>query len=192
MSKAAKLRELMSTPAGIARVQAEAKRRYPDFPKSGCGANLSTAVRLAGYDIEFNTWAQDVIDEMRREGWTVVSKRDGRAGDVGVSIDLNGNGATDHVFYVVSRDGDRMLVADNQAKAPHPRTISGKDGKTATDFFLRPPAEDAETFGRVVVDGRPVKPNEQVWMQGRSYVWTKLVGGVWDPDTKTVTIETGE
>lgn len=134
-------------------VRAEARKHLPGFPSSGCATNLSVLLHQAGFEVPVITWAENLADYLKAHGWKTISKRQGQSGDVGVSIDGNGNQAADHIWFVISVNGDEMQVADNQADHPHQRSISGRDGKTATDYFLRPPVSPASA-PPVTIDGK--------------------------------------
>lgn len=188
--------EIGGSSSGIALVRVEAKKHLPGFPSSGCATFLSCLLRQAGFDIPVITWAETLADHLRQQnGWQVISKRNAQAGDVGVSIDGNGNQAADHIWLVVSVTGDHMIVADNQSLQPHARTISGADGKTPTDYFLRPPddAPAEPVVTTIMLNGRRLQPSSVITSAGQNYIAVlelRQVGAdvVWDERSRLVTI----
>lgn len=155
------------SPSGIAAVRADAKKVLPSFPHSGCATFLSVLLRHAGFDLPPITWAENLADHLKDAGWQVISKRQAKAGDVGVSIDGNGNQAADHIWLTLSVTGDQMMVADNQSTAPHSRTISGKDGKTPTDYFLRAPEGEVAS---VTLNGKTLPPSQTRFLDGETFI----------------------
>lgn len=165
------------SPSGIANVRADAKKVLPSFPTSGCATFLSVLLRHAGFDLPPITWAENLADHLKDAGWQAISKRQGKAGDVGVSIDGNGNQAADHIWLTLSLIGDQMMVADNQSTQPHARTISGRDGRTLTDYFLRAPESpvSAKDAPPVTINGLRLEPGWSTRIDGELFIRARSV-----------------
>jgi hypothetical protein len=62
-------------------------------------------------------------------------------GDVGTTCGGTPLHGVDHIYFLLHRvNDDEMVIADNQARTPHFRFVSGKGGKSPTTYFLRAPA----------------------------------------------------
>lgn len=152
--------ELATTPASYTAVQLAAKKMLEDgssetWPHNGCAANLSALLKGAGIGVPTTLGAGSLATRLggkvdpkhpgKSRGWLHLSVGDQMAGDVGVTFDAGGNAGADHIYFVVECKGkDEMVVADNQATAPHTRFASGKAAPgghktTPTDYFLRAP-----------------------------------------------------
>lgn len=130
------------SPEALAKAQTEAKKHLPGFPTNGCAANLSALLQKAGIDVPMTLGAGHLATIIEERGWDRIAVGQQQAGDIGVTFvnDPTPPGA-DHIYLVVgvARVGaDEMMIADNQAKIPHPRHASGQ-GKTPTEYFLRAP-----------------------------------------------------
>jgi hypothetical protein len=76
---------------------------------------------------------------LKNRGWQVVPIGSQQSGDVGSTCGPTPHHGYDHIYPVLRLvNNDEMVVADNQARAPHFRWASGK-GRTPTTFFLRAP-----------------------------------------------------
>jgi hypothetical protein len=112
--------------------------------KDSCAAFLSTMLIRAGFPQSYGTWAQSEADELKSEGWKVIPAAfDPLPGDVFVCDDLNGNGATDHVGFVLKmvRPGFFMCVDNrNDLMGQDKRYIRNIDGvkpRTPVKYWLR-------------------------------------------------------
>jgi hypothetical protein len=129
--------EIASSPQGLAAAQAVARKKHKPFPTNGCAYNLSALLMAAGIDVRMTGGAGRLATALSKRGWTPVEVGDQLAGDVGVTVDANDRAGPDHIYLVIeSIDGDRMLIADNQAATVHERRASGR-GRTRTSYFLR-------------------------------------------------------
>jgi len=110
------------------------------YPHDGCAITLSVLLQEAGINVP-NTFQAILIKRvLQKRGWTVVPIGKQRPGDVGSTCGPSARHGRDHVYLVVKDvNHDEMVIADNQAHAPHFRWASGH-GKTPTKFFLRAPA----------------------------------------------------
>jgi hypothetical protein len=136
--KIIRARALAQDRAALTRIRRDAKRHHPPFPTNGCACFLSVLLRAAGLDdLAVILGAEELADTLEARGWFRVPVGQQQAGDVGVCQDLNGNGRSDHIFFVVQAHGaDRMTIVDNQATGTHTRYASGR-GKTPVRHFLR-------------------------------------------------------
>lgn len=142
---------IATTPSDYAAVQRAAAKVLKDeasekWPHNGCAANLSSLLQAAGIAVPSIVGAGALANKLggpfNSRNWVHVPVGSQVAGDVGVCFDLTPPAGSDHIFLVVTRvDSDEMVIADNQAKAPHTRFASGK-GKTPTDYFLRAPGAE--------------------------------------------------
>lgn len=143
---------IATTPKSYAAVQKAAANLLKDeggevWPHNGCAANLSTLLQAAGIAVPGIVGAGALANKLggafNSRNWVHVPVGSQVPGDVGVTFDLQGHNGADHIYFVVTRvDSDQMVIADNQADAPHTRFASGK-GKTPTDYFLRAPGVEA-------------------------------------------------
>lgn len=139
-----KLIALGKDPASIASIQAAAKQAMADAGygltlHNACAATLSLFLQGAGFTIPLTLGAGNLADRLKARGWARIEVGTQDAGDVGVAFDRTPPAGADHIYLVVERkDGDEMVIADNQDPSPHTRFASGK-GKTPTEYFLRVP-----------------------------------------------------
>ena len=78
--------------------------------------------------------------KLNSRGWDHIQVGKQQPGDVGVCFDNKLPSGADHVYLVLQRiDDDKMMIVDNQRSSMHQRSAMGKDGKTATEYFLRAP-----------------------------------------------------
>lgn len=112
--------------------------------KDSCAAFLSTMLIRAGFPQSYGTWAESEATELKNEGWRVVEAAyNGHPGDVFVCGDLNGNGATDHVGFVLKMDRPGFFWAvDNRADLMgedkrYIRNIDGVKPRTPVKYWLR-------------------------------------------------------
>ncbi|MEH2489344.1 hypothetical protein [Bradyrhizobium sp. AZCC 2230] len=123
--------------------QATAAQRLLNFdgeiyPSDGCAITLSVLLQKAQINIADTYLAFDLGNKLKGRGWTVVPVGGQQAGDVGSTCGPTPHHGTDHIYLVLKPvNSDEMLIADNQAQAPHFRWASGKGGKSPTTFFLR-------------------------------------------------------
>ncbi len=133
------LTELGKDVSQIAKAQKIAKEAWSAFPHNGCAANLSALLQLSGIDVPMVLGAEKLAKTLKNRGWSVVKVGEQKPGDVGVTFDYDPTpSGADHVYLVleVEANKDRMLISDNQDKAPHYRYASGH-GRTPTKYFLR-------------------------------------------------------
>lgn len=130
-----------STAEGLKAARLEAARNLREYPHNGCAAHLSALLRQSGIDIAMTLGAGSLARKLAQRGWSKISVGNQRAGDVGVTFDLDPTPpGADHIYLVVgTRGDDEMQIADNQrmSNSPHERYASGRGGKTPTEYFLR-------------------------------------------------------
>ena len=111
------------------------------YPSDGCAITLSVLLQQAGIAVPDTFRAFDLAKRLKNDrGWQVISVGSQQPGDVGCTCASVPHHGTDHIYLVVKRvNSDEMIIADNQAEAPHFRSASGRGGKSPTTFFLRAP-----------------------------------------------------
>ena len=108
------------------------------YPSDGCAITLSVLMQTAGIDVADTYMAFDLGNTLKSRGWTMIQVGQQQAGDIGSTCGPEPHHGTDHIYLVLKPvNADEMLIADNQAQAPHFRWASGKGGKSPTTFFLR-------------------------------------------------------
>jgi hypothetical protein len=109
------------------------------YPHDGCAITLSVLLQNAGIQIEDTYTAIELGRKLRNDrGWQVVLVGKQKPGDVGSTCGPKPQHGQDHIYVVLKvLNDDEMVIADNQALAPHFRYASGAGGKTPTRFFLR-------------------------------------------------------
>jgi len=116
------------------------------YPSDGCAITQSCLLQEAGIEIPDTFQALAFGEVLKKRGWQVVPVGKQEAGDIGSTCGSVARHGDDHVYLVLRAvNADEMVIADNQAHAPHLRFASGKEGKTPTRFFLRAPSAPAET-----------------------------------------------
>jgi hypothetical protein len=112
--------------------------------KDSCGAVLSTMLLRAGFPQSYGTWAETEATELKAEGWKLIEAAyDPQAGDVFVCHDLNDNGATDHIGFVLKMDRPGFFWAvDNRndlmgQDKRYIRNIDGVKPRTPVKYWLR-------------------------------------------------------
>jgi hypothetical protein len=137
--------KIASDPAQLVGAQHIAAKRLLDFdgevfPSDGCAITLSVLLQEAGIPVANTYPALAMGNVLKGRGWQVVPIGSQQAGDVGSTCGPTPHHGYDHIYLVLRLvNSDEMVVADNQAEAPHFRWASGKGGKTPTTFFLRAP-----------------------------------------------------
>lgn len=107
------------------------------YPSDGCAITLSVLLQEAGILVGDTFMAIDIGHVLEARNWQVIPVGLQRVGDVGSTCGNVAHHGRDHVYLVLKvLNPDEMVVADNQAPAPHFRFASGK-GRTPTTFFLR-------------------------------------------------------
>jgi hypothetical protein len=113
------------------------------YPTDGCAITLSVLLQESGIPVADTYKAITLGDTLKSRKWQVVPVGEQNDGDVGSTCGQVPNHGTDHIYLVLKvMNTDEMVVADNQAQAPHFRFASGKGGKSPTTFFLR--AQDVQ------------------------------------------------
>jgi|HubBroStandDraft_6_1064221.scaffolds.fasta_scaffold201329_1 hypothetical protein len=109
------------------------------YPTDGCAITLSVLLQEAGISVADTYLAFDLGNVLKNNrNWQFVPVGQQQAGDVGSTCGSTPHHGTDHIYLVLQLvNTDEMVVADNQAEAPHFRWASGKGGKSPTTFFLR-------------------------------------------------------
>ncbi|HTV30575.1 MAG TPA: hypothetical protein VMF32_22715 [Xanthobacteraceae bacterium] len=138
-----RLIKVASDPAQLIAAQEIAARRLLDydgevFPHDGCAITLSVLLQKAGISIDdiFQAIALGNLLQNERR-WQRIPVGEQQAGDVGSTCGPTPHHGSDHIYLVLKAlNTDEMIIADNQASAPHFRFASGQ-GKTPTTFFLR-------------------------------------------------------
>ena len=114
---------------------------------NGCAATLSALLISVGVDIPLTLGAGHLAQRLGGSGgqsrrWQRIGVGEQQAGDVGVTYDLKSPPGADHIYLVAERlNADAMRIADNQQAQTHIRHASG-NGKTPTEYFLRPSGPD--------------------------------------------------
>jgi hypothetical protein len=109
------------------------------YPQDGCAITLSTLLQDAGINVPAIFRAFDLGNLLlNTRSWQQISLGSQQPGDVGSTCGSAPQYGSDHIYLVLKNvNNDEMVVADNQATAPHFRFASGQGGKTPTAFFLR-------------------------------------------------------
>jgi hypothetical protein len=108
------------------------------FPADSCAITQSCLLQAAGIDVPDTYQALGFGTMLIKRGWQKIAIGQQQAGDIGSTCGIVPDHGNDHVYLVLRAvNADEMVVADNQASAPHFRYASGKGGKTQTKFFLR-------------------------------------------------------
>lgn len=142
----AALLKLASDGSQLVAAQRVAAKRLLDFdgeifPSDGCAITLSVILQDAGIAVADTYRAFDLGTLLKKRGWQVIAVGKQQPGDVGSTCGPAPHHGTDHIYLVLKIvNADEMVIADNQAEAPHFRWASGKGGKTPTTFFLRAPS----------------------------------------------------
>jgi hypothetical protein len=137
------LLKLSSDAAQLVAAQHVAAKRLLDYdgeiyPSDGCAITLSVLLQEAGIAVADTFLAFDLGNTLKNRGWRAVGIGQQQPGDVGSTCGSTPHHGTDHIYLVLRIiNSDEMVVADNQADAPHFRWASGKGGKSPTTFFLR-------------------------------------------------------
>lgn len=110
------------------------------YPHDGCAITLSVMLQMAHIDVGDHYGALDLVHVLEKRGWTHVPLGHQEPGDVGTSCGDTPRHGIDHVYLVLKKvnDSGEMVIADNQATAPHFRWVQGH-GKSPTTKFLRAP-----------------------------------------------------
>ena len=108
------------------------------YPHDGCAITLSTLLQEAGIDVPDTYQALALGNALIKRGWSKIQVGQQKSGDIGSTCGNAPNHGSDHIFLVLKALGtSEMVIADNQAHAPHFRWANGKGGKTPARFFLR-------------------------------------------------------
>jgi hypothetical protein len=140
------LLKLASDPNQLVAAQQVAAKRLLNYdgelyPSDGCAITLSVLLQEAGIGVA-DTYLAFELGKLLKDGrgWQFISIGNQQPGDVGSTCGSTPHHGTDHIYLVLKIvNSDEMVVADNQAEAPHFRWASGKGGKSPTTFFLRAP-----------------------------------------------------
>jgi hypothetical protein len=131
--------QLGSTAQGVQQAQTQARKDmkdngYGSTLHNACAATLSEFMNLSGINVPVTLGAGNLARRVKGRGWNPVTIGNQRAGDVAVALN------DVHIFLVVQAvDKDVMIIADNQAPAPHRRRASGdpKLNHSPVAYFLR-------------------------------------------------------
>ena len=140
------LLRMAGNPDGLQAAEADAAVKLLNFdgevyPADGCAITQSCLLQSIGIAVPDTFQAIGFGDMLKKRGWKVVAIGQQQAGDIGSTCGPVAHHGSDHVYLVLRPlNADEMVVADNQASAPHFRYASGKGGKTPTKFFLRAPS----------------------------------------------------
>jgi hypothetical protein len=117
---------------------------------SACAITASLHLIAAGVlpEGEVIPWAEDLATRLKQLGWKRIDcPADVLPGDLIVCQDLNGNGATDHVWFAlgtpyhcIMAEWAARCVDNHNDGEPHPRTLNGKGfppPHTPMDYALR-------------------------------------------------------
>lgn len=109
--------------------------------RNACAATASQPLIELGILRHVEVGAEMLATTMKRTRKFIgIAELDkAQAGDLVVCQDLNGNGLSDHVWWVVEAlGGGNYLCLDNQTRAlTHMRRLDGQDGKTPARGLLR-------------------------------------------------------
>lgn len=133
------------------------------YPSDGCAITQSCLLQAAGIAVPDTFLAISFGTLLEKRGWARIAVGQQRAGDIGSTCKAEPDHGNDHVYLVLRVvSDDEMVIADNQATAPHFRFASGKGGKTPTTHFLRaPPAmASASLSGPTNLNGVQARPAE--------------------------------
>lgn len=112
--------------------QARGRKAVGSTAKNACAATASQVLFDMAIIPKIETWAETLVEVLKKTRRFTCGSDPKRVkpGFLIVCKDLNGNGATDHVWWVLEdyRDGT-YLCFDNQGP-PHPRRLDGLDGRT--------------------------------------------------------------
>lgn len=139
----ARLLEIASNTSELVAMQHIAAKKLLEFdgevyPSDGCAITLSVLLQQAGIGVPDIFKAIDLGNRLKTRGWQVIPVGEQRVGDVGSTCRSQAHHGQDHIYLVLKvLNEDEMVIADNQAPAPHFRYASGKGGKTPTQYFLR-------------------------------------------------------
>lgn len=88
---------------------------------NACAATLSEFLIASGIGVPVTLGAGRLARRLKEDrAWIRIDVGQQRAGDIAVTKDLTAPEGADHIFLVVKRvDADEMVIADNQAPAPH-------------------------------------------------------------------------
>ena len=109
------------------------------YPTNGCAITLSLLLQDSGIIVKDIYMAIELTNILRKNrNWQIIPNGAQKSGDIGTTCGTIPNHGSDHIYLVIeSKDGDEMIVVDNQKSEPHPRFASGRGGKTPTKYFLR-------------------------------------------------------
>lgn len=125
------------------------------YPADGCAITQSCLLQAAGIAIPDTYQALAFGLMLEKRGWPRIAVGEQQAGDIGSTCKAEPDHGNDHVYLVLRPvNADEMVIADNQAHAPHFRFASGKGGKTPTTHFLRSPAP--QPTAQPAIPGKPV------------------------------------
>lgn len=109
-----------------------------NYPSDGCAITQSCLLQAAGIAVPDTYLAIAFGTMLQARGWKVIAVGQQQAGDIGSTCKAQPDHGNDHVYLVLKPvNADEMVIADNQANAPHFRYASGQGGKTPTTHFLR-------------------------------------------------------
>jgi hypothetical protein len=138
-----KLMEIASDSYQLQTAQHVAAKKLLDYdgeiyPSDGCAITLSVLLQEAGIAVPDTYLAITLGSTLKKQrNWQVISVGQQQPGDVGSTCGVTANHGSDHNYLVLKvLNFDEMVIADNQALAPHFRYASGLGGKTPTKFFL--------------------------------------------------------
>lgn len=144
LSKTETLIQIASDTAGFNNIQSRAAKKLlaydgEVYPHDGCAITLSLLLQDSGIIVEDFFQAISLTNELKnKRKWKKILVGQQQAGDIGTTCGTVPQHGSDHIYLVLKRlNEDEMIVADNQAKAPHSRWASGEGGKTPTKYFLR-------------------------------------------------------
>ena len=107
-----------------------------------CAATASQHFMAAGMLSEVHYWTAYLISELEKQAHTLITNpADLLPGDFVASLDVNENGAPDHVYFIYGNPYQRnnkwyASVVDNYNAKPHVRNL-GVGKRTPMDYAMR-------------------------------------------------------
>jgi hypothetical protein len=141
-----KMLELAQSNAARTAMRKRAKEFDPEFPTNGCASLMSAllerALTAVGRPDDFAGFPRvlDFGEALAARGWQRVPMGQEKAGDIAITKNDPRTGRPAHTFLLVRAvvgNPDVWTILDNQAADLHTRSLSGRGGKTPTDYFLR-------------------------------------------------------
>src|SRR6185312_14386416 len=121
----AALIKLASDPSGLQTAEHSAARKLLAFdgeiyPRDGCAITQSCLLQAAGIAVPDTYQALAFGLMLEKRGWKRIEVGSQQAGDIASTCKSAPDHGNDHVYLVLRAvNADEMVIADNQAHAPH-------------------------------------------------------------------------